>query len=114
MDIKIENGDTIISESGIPEMVSGIEEAIQKVNLAIKIRKGKFIYDRNIGTQIDSVIFEDKNASETVEMMLNECLIDTCVSVKVNYIETRQNKTYAGITVTNGFISQDTEVILNG
>ena len=65
MDIKIENGDIVLNENGSPVTVSGIEQAVQQVNIALKARAESFVYDRKTGIK-DSFDFSE-NTLEIVD-----------------------------------------------
>ena len=56
-------------------MAEGIEEMLQKALLCAKIRKGTFVYNKDLGTELSVVYAENSNASETATMLLKEALI---------------------------------------
>lgn len=49
MDVKIENGDTVLDMTGMPVYTQGFEEILQQVMICITSRKGKFIYNKDMG-----------------------------------------------------------------
>lgn len=113
-DIKIQSGDTVIEDNGIPQMIEGIQLAVQQARLAAKIPKGSFVYDRGMGICTENIDYTDEKALGVLEMSLNECLVDAGVGVRVNSAETRDGKTYAEITVYGKYENLNTEVIIDG
>ncbi len=115
MDIKIENKDIALDISDNFIEVSGIEQAIQQIKLAIGVKKGSFIYDRNLGSEIHKADFSGKSICKEIESLINESLVSLGeVYVTVNSIRENQGKFYADITVNMGYEKKDIEVILNG
>lgn len=110
MDIKIKDGDISVFESGVPEYVSGFEQAVQQINLALKIPRGSFVYNREIGFLSD-FDFTESGAEKKIEALLNESLIHNGFYVSVDYISVNSRGTVIGITIDNGFESFAAEVI---
>ena len=52
MDNMIANGDMVISAGGSPEMVSGLQELIQRAMIRLTVAKGSFPYDMELGSTI--------------------------------------------------------------
>lgn len=73
MDAKIQNRDICIDDTGNYEMAEGIEEIIQQIKINICACKGKFIYDRNLGSLCNEINTDD---IKEVEMLVNESLIN--------------------------------------
>lgn len=112
MDIKIENEDIVLNENGSPVTVSGIEQAVQQVNIALKARAESFVYDRKMGIK-DSFDFSENNVEKKIEALLNECLVHTGVYAKVDYIAGGDNITI-GLVLNDGYKDYFTEVVVNG
>ena len=64
-----------VSQWGEYRFAHGLEEMLQKAILCAKIRKGSFVYNKNLGTELSSVDAESPNATKTATMLLNEALI---------------------------------------
>lgn len=75
MDVLLKNGDISLTPAGEAEYVSGIDEIVQKVILCAKIRKGSFIYNKNLGSELRGVDPESPVAASTIELLLKEALI---------------------------------------
>lgn len=113
MDIKIENNDICLKPNGEAVLISGIEQAVQQVILAVRIPKNSFIYDRNLGINGEVDYYTD-GIEKKIEALINECLVHTDVSVKVLFISRNGERIVIGIEVYNGCESCNTEVVING
>lgn len=49
MDVRINNGDMVLRDTGEPVYIDGIEEVFQQVLLCISVKKGGFEYDKELG-----------------------------------------------------------------
>lgn len=49
---------------------------LQKAVLSAQIRKGSFVYNKDLGTELSLVDTKKPNALQTATMLLNEALID--------------------------------------
>ena len=52
MDTAISNGDFMLDSNGIPISIYGIQEILQRVLIRLTVRKGSFIYDTNLGSDL--------------------------------------------------------------
>jgi len=75
MDILLINGDVGINQSGQYRFVKGIEEVLHKAILCAKVKKGSFIYNKALGTDIGSIDINSPKALKTASMLLNEALM---------------------------------------
>lgn len=115
MDIKIENRDVVTDANGELLRIYGIDRMIQQVNLAAAVEKGSFAYDRELGSEIRGMDFTRENICKTLEGLINESLVRTGgVFVKVKSIQENDCGLCAVIMVSDGYIEEDTEVIING
>lgn len=114
MDIKIENRDISISPSGMPVMVDGLDFAEQQVNLALKIPKNSFIYNREAGALSAGFDFESENIGKKIESLINDCLLHTGIYADVEYISRGGEDVFIGIIIDNGFENKAIEVTVNG
>lgn len=113
MDVKIENEDISVDSAGSFVMIDGFDEIVQQALIRMKIPKGKFIYDRNLGSFCDSLdINTGKNQMKALEMLINESLVSlNNAYVKVNSTEKTSKGIKAEITVFIGDLSTTKEVI---
>ncbi|MEE3334322.1 MAG: hypothetical protein VZR54_08670 [Ruminococcus sp.] len=111
MDVLIIDGDISLKSGGVPEMTEGFTEIVQKIKLACAIPKASFIYDRNMGA-FDADI--NTLSDETVEMLINENLIGTGCTIKLNSRGRVSGLLRLHVTIFNGYRNYTTEVIING
>ena len=52
MDTAISNGDFMLDSNGIPISIYGIQEILQRALIRLTVRKGSFIYDTNLGSDL--------------------------------------------------------------
>lgn len=50
MDHLIANGDMVMGHDGNPEMISGLQELIQRALIRLTVKKGDFVYDSTLGS----------------------------------------------------------------
>lgn len=94
MDIKLLNGDIEISCSGEYGYVTEVDEALQRAVLCAKIKKGSFIYNKALGTELGKIDAESPLAIKTAEMLLNEVLMGNGFKVKVSSLTKTQGGKY--------------------
>jgi hypothetical protein len=83
-DIKIQNGDTVKNSGGNYIELKGSDVLFQRVLIYLTAKKGEFIYDRTLGSQVLQIDANSENANEKAELLLNEALTkfeDTYVKV---------------------------------
>lgn len=114
MDALIENGDNAEDSKGENVMIEGFEEIIQQVLIRIKIPKGKFIYDRDLGSECGSLDTDNcKSLDKCLETLMNESV----VSMGDTYVEVISAQKTAGgikaeIKINCGANSAVREVVL--
>lgn len=115
MDIKIENKDITFDISDNIVEVSGIEQAVQQINLAMGVKKGSFIYDRSFGSEIHKADFSSENISKEIESLINESLVSIeNVYATVNNVRKILGRYRVDITVNNSYEEKNIEVVING
>ncbi len=73
-DVKIEKGDIVLDSSGNTVMLSEEDEKFQRAMICIQAKKGSFIYDRQLGSELYKAR-EDKNCSSgQAQLIINEAL----------------------------------------
>lgn len=115
MDIKIENGDILLDESGNLITVQGAEEVLQQIIIGAKVTNGSFIYGRDYGINIDDLDCNSDKTAKILEALINEKLVKNADAfVKVENIRNDENKIYALLTVTYGREEIHREVMISG
>lgn len=69
MDLLLENGDLKKNASGRAVRISGLEELKQRIYIRLKARLGGFIYDRELGSEINADT-EDKELEGLIRKSL--------------------------------------------
>lgn len=52
MDTALNNGDFLLSSNGHPVVIADVEELLQRALIRLCVKKGSFIYDRNLGSEL--------------------------------------------------------------
>lgn len=110
MDVKIKDKDTQMSACGDCVYINAVEEVVQRVKIACSVCKGDFIYDRSLGSYINTVSTADPMLCDKLSMIFKEATIDIdYTDLKVLKVE--NNK--AIVEITCGGYSATTEVTIN-
>ena len=113
MDVRLSNGDVYTSSGGGTVYISGLEEAVQRVMLAVSTQKGSFRYDRSFGTDYSELSAGDVMLKEKLDMRVKEAT----AGIEGTDVEALSvdavNKT-AQIRITHGGGAAVTAVDLNG
>lgn len=72
MDICIENGEIRRNANGLPAVLSGREELLQRARIALSMPQGSFRYDRRFGSLLRQARGEHRE--ERMLAFANECL----------------------------------------
>lgn len=73
-DIKTENGDIVLDSSGNTVRLSGDDELFQRAKTCIKAEKGRFIYDRQLGSQLAKTLNDENATAQRAQLVINEAL----------------------------------------
>lgn len=73
-DVLIKDGDIVLDSSGNTVMLSGIDAKFQRALFCIKAKRGKFIYNRELGSQLDDFFTNESCSAQTAELEINEAL----------------------------------------
>lgn len=73
-DVLIKDGDIVLDSSGNTVMLSGIDAKFQRAMLCIKAKRGKFIYNRELGSHLDDVLASKNSSAQRAELEINEAL----------------------------------------
>lgn len=76
MDVLIADGDISTRKAGGYSYINGLEEAVQRVLIAVLTVKGSFIYDRELGTDYGSLTADDPLITEKLDMLIKEACCD--------------------------------------
>lgn len=74
MDTAINSGDFLLDSRGFPSVVSGIPEILQRVLIRLTVKKGSFIYDTNLGSDLYKLKAGSKNIKGEALNMIREAI----------------------------------------
>lgn len=83
MDTKIKNGDFIRDSSGLLQTVECFDEILQRAYIRLTVPKGKFIFDRNLGSRLTLVWREKENLREQRALQLAQEALSAMVDARV-------------------------------
>lgn len=92
------NGDIALSELGKPYRISGKDEIQQQLYILLSAKKGGFIYDRELGSDIFTVDLSALNCLSEIEAKARQALTDFPTAEIV------------GVSIDNGTISLSIEL----
>ena len=72
MDAKITDGDIALKLNGDFDTVIGLDEAVQRVRLAVLTKRGGFLYDRSLGVDYDAFSQNDADPAGRLDMLIKE------------------------------------------
>lgn len=76
MDTAVSSGDFVCDSRKHPIELSGYEEILQRVLIRLGVKKGSFVYDKNLGSRLYTLKSTDKNIREKALSLVREALID--------------------------------------
>lgn len=107
MDTAINNGDFLLGYDGLPMSISGVQEILQRALIRLTVKKGSFIFDTNLGSNLYKLKAGSRNiknealsiVKEALEPMQNVSVDDLAVesvnfgeNLKMNIILSVNNK----------------------
>lgn len=106
VDVRIKNNDVVKNSSGRYEKITGEDALFQRAFICAAVKKGSFIYDRELGSRIKEINANAENAKDRFELVINEALVNCAdTSAKVLGIGNKLR-----IRFTVGGKSRDEEV----
>lgn len=76
MDFRINNGDAVIDSAGKADSITGADELLQRAYICIAVKKGSFIYNRELGSEIYLLDKKDERLADKLFLVMNEALIN--------------------------------------
>ncbi len=74
VDIKLRNGDIVLTPAGSFAVLSGGAARLQGAKNALNIRRGSFIYDRELGSRLEEITGSDDYAKYSARLAAMEAL----------------------------------------
>ncbi len=113
MDVKIENGDIVLSSCGNPVYIKFMDELCQRVKIACSVIKGEFPFDRKLGRYPTVIDAQDESAKDKLEMIFKEATLDIPYSdLKVIDVAASDKGVKAIIEICCGKSTATTEVTI--
>lgn len=76
MDTALKDGDFYLGTTGKPIAISGIKELLQRVLIRLTVKKGSFIYDKDLGSDLYTLKNTNKDIKNQAIIMIKEALAD--------------------------------------
>lgn len=76
MDTAISNGDFLLDSRNRPISISGIRELFQRVLIKLTVKKGSFIYDKNLGSRLYTLNSKVNDIKSKAFSIISEALND--------------------------------------
>ena len=74
MDTALSNGDFLRDTRNLPIQISGVKEILQKVLIRLNVKKGSFIYDKDLGSTLYKLSANTKNLQNKARAIVIEAL----------------------------------------
>lgn len=97
MDFRLTDGDSVIDSSGKAERITGEDELLQRAYICIAVKKGSFIYNRELGSEIHLLNKSDDRLADKLLLVMNEAIMD-CKGVTVQIIKISGGKVTVKLT----------------
>lgn len=103
-DTLISDGDFSISDSGLPIQISGVDALIQSAIIRLSIKKGSFIYDPALGSELLSLDLNKIDDFAIFNMVSDALLSMKEISVKKveKIIDPNKNSIYIKVFICVG------------
>lgn len=103
MDVEIFDKDIVINTCGDAQYIDDTDELLQRVRIACSIKKGDFVYDRNMGSFANKLKVSDPMLNKKLEMIFKEATVSIpYTDLKVTKTEVENNKIKATVDVYCG------------
>lgn len=73
-DIRLKDGDIALLSDGSTKRASGIDAQFQRAMICIKAKKGAFVYDRTLGSELERVRADENGSAQKAQLVINEAL----------------------------------------
>lgn len=87
MEMRIQNGDFVPDHRGIPQVVDGVEETINRVFFCLCARRGGFALLPGLGSRLREISGSGENRDLTAAVMVREAL-ESLDGVQVGEVST--------------------------
>ena len=105
MECKISDGDIALDSCGRYIKLSSDEEVLQNAYISIAAEKGKFYYNRELGSQIRKISRDDENFSEKFLMAMKAAIVDY-PDVTAIFRAKKGNKVYIRLEYRSSYLEE--------
>lgn len=113
MDVKIENEDICLNSSGNTVMIDEKDELLQRIKFCLTVEKGSFVYNKELGANLNLSNLNTKRGLKNIEAQLNEAVMGIDgVSIVLESVENGRNGHTLKLYVSYGGGDFRTEVIV--
>ena len=74
MDTALSKGDFDLNSRGMPYLLGGLAQLMQRVSLALKVKKGSFSLDENLGSELYLLNKQTDLLEKRTEMLIKEAI----------------------------------------
>lgn len=76
MDTLIQNGSWAVSANGLPIVIGGLQEQLQRAFIRLNVKQGSFAYDPTLGSRLTALRISDADLNEKALFLAQEALKD--------------------------------------
>jgi hypothetical protein len=91
VDTLIKNGDFSLNSSGQPSTISGTQEILQRVRLQLCIKKGSFLYNPDLGSDLFTLLTYNGDI-ESKALFLTKKALENISSTSVETLDIQKNQ----------------------
>jgi hypothetical protein len=113
MDVRLTDGDLALNANGSIDYIYGIDEAVQRVQIAASTRRGAFAYQRSMGTDYGALSANDPMIREKLDLLIREATAGI-TGADVTVVGFSRAAMTASVKVKTADGERTTEVKLNG
>lgn len=115
MDIKIKDSDIYLTSSMNTVYIDGIDEIVQRVQIACTAKKGEFAYDRDFGIDLSDIDFESEMLEDILQLRIDEATLDIKnAQITLKSVDKTQDPVMMTLEIEYMGKTRETEVAING
>lgn len=76
MDTALLNGEFDLDARGMPYLITGLSELMQRTAISLKMKRASFIYSRQLGSDLDKVRDVEDALHSRAELLCREAIAD--------------------------------------
>lgn len=114
LDTAIYDGDFCLNERGKIKSIFGIDEILQKIYIMLKVKKGSFAYDRNLGSELYNIKNINEHINDKAKALVQQTLCDMKEDISVKNVEVtkQEDKENLRLKITVIVMGQEKDVVM--